>query len=96
MADAVAASALAAWAWVLGKADFKMLLKWRLRMVKYKEELLKAEAPEEEQEEQEEEKPAGKEEEKELTEEEKNALIREELAQLRASQLAKKKREKKK
>ncbi|GLD93750.1 hypothetical protein PINS_up002355 [Pythium insidiosum] len=80
---------------VLGKADFKMLLKWRLRMIKYKEELLKAEAPEEE-EEKEEPKPEEKEEHKELTEEEKNALIREELAQLRASQLAKKKREKKK
>ncbi|TMW64196.1 hypothetical protein Poli38472_012818 [Pythium oligandrum] len=79
---------------VLGKADFKMLLKWRLRMVKYKEELLKAEAPEEEVEEVkavvETEAP------KELTEAEKNALIREELAQLRATQLAKKKREKKK
>ncbi|KAJ8558818.1 hypothetical protein ON010_g8631 [Phytophthora cinnamomi] len=36
---------------VLGKADFKNLLKWRTRMLKYKEELLKAEKPEEDEEE---------------------------------------------
>ncbi|ETK92771.1 ribosomal RNA large subunit methyltransferase J [Phytophthora nicotianae] len=79
---------------VLGKADFKNLLKWRTRMLKYKEELIKAENPEEE--EKEEEKPAEKEPERELTEKEKDALVREELSQLRANVQAKKKREKKK
>jgi hypothetical protein len=85
---------------VLGKSDFKMLLKWRLKMLKYKEELLKAQAPPVDEEEllaaQAAEAAAAKVPEKELTEEEKNALIREELAQLRANLLAKKKREKKK
>eukprot|EP00644_Phytophthora_capsici_P011472 jgi/Phyca11/550505/estExt2_Genewise1Plus.C_PHYCAscaffold_370249 len=79
---------------VLGKADFKNLLKWRTRMQKYKEELLKAEQPEEE--EKEDEKPEEKEPERELTEKEKDALVREELSQLRANVQAKKKREKKK
>ncbi|EEY58054.1 rRNA methyltransferase, putative [Phytophthora infestans T30-4] len=78
---------------VLGKSDFKSLLKWRTRMLKYKEELLKAKKPEEEKEE--EEKPE-KEPERELTEKEKDALVREELSQLRANVQAKKKREKKK
>lgn len=71
-----------------------MLLKWRLKMLKYKEELLKQNAPEEAVAE-----PTPvpvKEPERELTEKEKDALVREELAQLRASALAKKKREKKK
>jgi hypothetical protein len=63
-------------------------------MLKYKEELLKAEKPEEEDEEK---KPeASKAPERELTEKEKDALVREELSQLRANVLAKKKREKKK
>lgn len=71
-----------------------MLLKWRLKMLKYKEELLKQNAPEELVAEP---TPAPvKEPERELTEKEKDALVREELAQLRASALAKKKREKKK
>ncbi|KAG3202781.1 AdoMet-dependent rRNA methyltransferase [Phytophthora cactorum] len=78
---------------VLGKGDFKSLLKWRTRMQKYKEELLKAETPEDEKEE---EKPAQKEPERDLTEKEKDALVREELSQLRANVQAKKKREKKK
>ncbi|KAH7474360.1 AdoMet-dependent rRNA methyltransferase spb1 [Phytophthora ramorum] len=78
---------------VLGKGDFKSLLKWRTRMQKYKEELLKAENPEEEDEK---EKPAEKEPERDLTEKEKDALVREELSQLRANVQAKKKREKKK
>lgn len=63
-------------------------------MIKYKEELLKQDAPED---------TAAdaatmdtKEPERELTEKEKDALVREELAQLRANVLAKKKREKKK
>ncbi|KAG7401457.1 AdoMet-dependent rRNA methyltransferase spb1 [Phytophthora boehmeriae] len=79
---------------VLGKADFKNLLKWRTRMQKYKAELLKAQHPEEEDE-----KPKSeeaKEPERELTEKEKDNLVREELSQLRANVLAKKKREKKK
>lgn len=63
-------------------------------MVAYKAELLKAEAPEEEAAEPA--KPAKKEEHKELTDKEKDALVREELAQLRANLLAKKKRDKKK
>ncbi|KAF1776014.1 S-adenosyl-L-methionine-dependent methyltransferase [Phytophthora cactorum] len=67
---------------VLGKGDFKSLLKWRTRMQKYKEELLKAETPEDEKEE---EKPAQKEPERDLTEKEKDALVREELSQLRAN-----------
>ncbi|KAG7385655.1 AdoMet-dependent rRNA methyltransferase spb1 [Phytophthora pseudosyringae] len=79
---------------VLGKGDFKSLLKWRTRMLKYKEELLKAEKPEEEEDE--EVKPAQKEPERDLTEKEKDALVREELSQLRANVQAKKKREKKK
>lgn len=80
---------------VLGKADFKQLLKWRLKMIKYKEELLKQEAPVDESAEPE--APVvTKEPERELTEKEKDALVREELAQLRANVLAKKKREKKK
>lgn len=78
---------------VLGKADFKLLLKWRLKMQKYKEELLKQDAPEETVEAV---PVAPKEPERELTEKEKDALVREELAQLRANVLAKKKREKKK
>ncbi|KAI9914827.1 hypothetical protein PsorP6_007928 [Peronosclerospora sorghi] len=79
---------------VLGKADFKSLLKWRLRMIKYKEELLKAEKPDETNDVNE--LPAAKKPERELTEDEKDALVREELSQLRATVLAKKKREKKK
>lgn len=63
-------------------------------MIKYKEELLKQDAPEEAA------TDAApvvtKEPERELTEKEKDALVREELAQLRANVLAKKKREKKK
>lgn len=79
---------------MLGKGDFKTLLKWRLKMIKYKEELLKQEAPEEASADA---APvAAKEPERELTEKEKDALVREELAQLRANVLAKKKREKKK
>ncbi|RLN02450.1 hypothetical protein BBJ28_00006242 [Nothophytophthora sp. Chile5] len=79
---------------VLGKADFKHLLKWRVRMAKYKSELLKAEELEDDEEK---EKPEEvKEPEHELTEKEKDALVREELAQLRANVLAKKKRDKKK
>ncbi|RLN59800.1 hypothetical protein BBJ29_003926 [Phytophthora kernoviae] len=79
---------------VLGKADFKHLLKWRTRMAKYKAELLKAEHPEEEDEKAKVEEV--KEPERELTENEKDNLVREELSQLRANVLAKKKREKKK
>lgn len=79
---------------MLGKGDFKTLLKWRTRMQKYKEELLKAENPEEEEKEG---KPQeAKEPERELTEKEKDSLVREELSQLRANVQAKKKREKKK
>ncbi|CAK4074171.1 unnamed protein product [Aphanomyces euteiches] len=76
---------------VLGKGDFKNLLKWRTKMQVYRDELLKADAPEEEDTEI---VPAPAP--KEMTEEEKNAAVREELAQLRANVLAKKKREKKK
>ncbi|CAI5736107.1 unnamed protein product [Hyaloperonospora brassicae] len=79
---------------VLGKSDFKSLLKWRTRMLKYKEELLKAERPEEVDAE---DKPVNpKEPQCVLTETEKDALVREELSQLRANVQAKKKREKKK
>ncbi|RLN98100.1 hypothetical protein BBJ28_00005919 [Nothophytophthora sp. Chile5] len=75
-------------------SDFKHLLKWRVRMAKYKSELLKAEEPEDDDEKV---KPEEvKEPERELTEKEKDALVREELAQLRANVLAKKKRDKKK
>lgn len=87
---------------VLGKSDFKMLLKWRLKMLKYKEELMKASEPEVADDKTLDEAPPEdgsavvKDHEKDLTEEEKNSLIREELAQLRANLLAKKKREKKK
>ncbi|GMF21013.1 unnamed protein product [Phytophthora fragariaefolia] len=77
---------------VLGKSDFKSLLKWRTRMQKYKEELLKVEQPEEDEKPKKEEKKP----ERELTEKEKDALVREELSQLRANVQAKKKREKKK
>ncbi|EGZ15593.1 hypothetical protein PHYSODRAFT_561340 [Phytophthora sojae] len=80
---------------VLGKADFKNLLKWRTRMLKYKKELLKAEKPEDDDE-GEKPKEESKEPERELTEKEKDALVREELSQLRATVQAKKKREKKK
>ncbi|KAL7692206.1 putative calcineurin-like phosphoesterase domain, ApaH type [Plasmopara halstedii] len=78
---------------VLGKGDFKSLLRWRSRMVKYKEELLKAERPEEKTEDK---NISEKEPQLELTEEEKDALVREELSQLRANVLSRKKREKKK
>ena len=79
---------------MLGKSDFKSLLKWRTRMLKYKEELLKAERPEEAEAE---DKPVEpKEPQCVLTETEKDALVREELSQLRANVQAKKKREKKK
>ncbi|KAF0701291.1 Aste57867_8220 [Aphanomyces stellatus] len=76
---------------VLGKGDFKNLLKWRTKMQVYRDELLKADAPDEEVAE-----PVAPAAPVELTEEEKNAAVREELAQLRANVLAKKKREKKK
>uniref|UniRef100_A0AAV1SZB6 Putative rRNA methyltransferase n=1 Tax=Peronospora matthiolae TaxID=2874970 RepID=A0AAV1SZB6_9STRA len=79
---------------VLGKSDFKSLLKWRTRMLKYKEELLKAESPEKT--EKEDKSEESKEPECVLTESEKDALVREELSQLRANVQAKKKREKKK
>lgn len=62
-------------------------------MAAYKSELLKAEAPEVTQEDDTQTEP---EEHKELSEMEKDSLVREELAQLRANLLAKKKREKKK
>ncbi|RHY87782.1 hypothetical protein DYB37_006194 [Aphanomyces astaci] len=77
---------------VLGKGDFKSLLKWRTKMQKYRDELLKAAAPEEDVDV----LPVEPTPARELTEEEKNAAVREELAQLRANVLAKKKREKKK
>ncbi|KDO24228.1 hypothetical protein SPRG_09864 [Saprolegnia parasitica CBS 223.65] len=80
---------------VLGKGDFKSLLKWRTKMQVYRDELLKAAQGEEEVAE-EEAVVATITANVELTEEEKNAAIREELAQLRANVLAKKKREKKK
>ena len=79
---------------MLGKSDFKSLLKWRTRMLKYKEELLKAESPEKT--EKEDKSEESKEPECVLTESEKDALVREELSQLRANVQAKKKREKKK
>ncbi|POM70493.1 Ribosomal RNA large subunit methyltransferase J [Phytophthora palmivora] len=63
-------------------------------MLKYKDELLKAEKPDEEEDEKP--KEEEKEPERELTEKEKDALVREELSQLRANVQAKKKREKKK
>ncbi|OQR84526.1 rRNA methyltransferase [Achlya hypogyna] len=80
---------------VLGKGDFKNLLKWRTKMQTYRDELLKAAKGEEEAAE-EEAVVATIQANVEMTEEEKNAAIREELAQLRANVLAKKKREKKK
>ncbi|KAF0764728.1 hypothetical protein AaE_003046 [Aphanomyces astaci] len=78
---------------VLGKGDFKSLLKWRTKMQKYRDELRKAAAPEDEDVDVLPVEPTPA---RELTEEEKNAAVREELAQLRANVLAKKKREKKK
>ncbi|DAZ93005.1 TPA: hypothetical protein N0F65_006574, partial [Lagenidium giganteum] len=85
---------------VLGKADFKNLLKWRLKIIQYKEELIKAQAPEKDEEEaaeasDDEDKEDAKPD-RELTQAEKDALVREELMQLRANVLAKRKREKKK
>lgn len=62
-------------------------------MIKYKEELVPSS---EENSEQESSDEKNEDEPKEMTEEEKNLLVREELAQLRANVLAKKKREKKK
>jgi AdoMet-dependent rRNA methyltransferase SPB1 len=73
-----------------------------MKMVQYKEELLKTEAPEEEKEEetmkmqQEQDAKEVEASKEELSEKEKDQLVREELAQLRANLLAKKRREKKK
>ena len=53
---------------LLNKSDFKMLLKWRLEMLKQNKEVVKAMKKEEGQEEEEEEKKEEKEEEETSTE----------------------------
>ncbi|KAL0592578.1 hypothetical protein ABG067_000142 [Albugo candida] len=79
---------------VLGKADFKHLLKWRLKMIGY-QKLLQQSATKEE--------PAGaisvenvKDDAPTSETPDSETMIREELSQMRANTLAKKKREKKK
>ncbi|CCI49772.1 unnamed protein product [Albugo candida] len=79
---------------VLGKADFKHLLKWRLKMIGY-QKLLQQSATKEE--------PAGaisvenvKDDAPTSEKPDSETMIREELSQMRANTLAKKKREKKK
>ncbi|CAM9283832.1 unnamed protein product [Discosporangium mesarthrocarpum] len=77
---------------VLGKGDFRQLVKWRLKLVKYRDELLAA--AEERKHGKEEEESEDEEEEK--TEEEKEEDVQEEIKTLQLRALAEKKRLRKK
>lgn len=77
---------------VLGKSDFSYLLKWRKKMLAYRQELMKEEEGESEEEEQEPEPELTKEEKEELEE----RKLDEQLKDLRTKQKLKVKKEKKK
>ena len=83
---------------MLNKGDFKDLIKWRLGLRAFRDELLAAQKAEAGEDDEEEEEGADEEEEEEVepTEEEKEAKIIDEIRQRQADAAHKRKREKRK